>query len=437
VARALGVGTIVAGSVASSGDRLRVSVRLVDPVSGVQLLARTQERTPGDFFALQDEITRDVSDALRVRLGVELEQRQRRATTTNLDAWELVQRAERIRDDARGLATQREHGAAGDAYGRAEQLLMRAATADPRWDVPLLALGELDIDRYWETVEADEPDLGQHWLRRGLEHTQRALALRPADPRAQELDGFLRYLLWVNGYAPSDTTRTTAERQLRGAVATDPTRARAWYGLSEIYRYTGRFIEADQAAKNALDADAYLRQAHEIAATLFFNALNQERFPEARQWCRYGTARFARNPNFIDCELRLLGWSGRGDEAVASAWAILAALQQRDPAPRHTTAAADRRLMVAAVLARSGLKDSALSMVASTRRTLPDSIWRSDNIYTEAYVRLLLGDRDEAIRLLTVYLAANPHLRGYVARSAWFRPLVRDRRFQDLVRGNR
>jgi tetratricopeptide (TPR) repeat protein len=340
-----------------------------------------------------------------------------------------------MRDDARELAARKENSAAAIASARAESLLVRAAATDRGWDVPVLMLGDLDLDRYLATVAAGEPDTGQQWLRRGLERTQRALALRPADARAHEVDGFLRYLLWVNGYAPSDTMRAIAERQLQAAVATDPARGRAWYALSEIYRYTGRFVEADQAAKNALDADAYLQQADQIAANLFFNALTQERFAEARDWCHYGTTRFPRDPNFMDCELRLLGWSGRGAGAISAAWILLAAVEHRDPSPRYPTAAVDRRLLVAAVLARSGLRDSALSVVAAARPAVPDSVWRSDCVYTEAYVRLLLGDRDEAMRLLTVYLGANPQLRDYVARSAWFRPLAHDRRFETLVQG--
>jgi hypothetical protein len=47
----------------------------------------------------------------------------------------------------------------------------------------------------------------------------------------------------------------------------------------------------------------------------------------------------------------------------------------------------------------------------------------------------LLGDRDEALRQLSIYLAANPHLRPGMAREQtwWFRELRQDPRYQQLV----
>ena len=56
-------------------------------------------------------------------------------------------------------------------------------------------------------------------------------------------------------------------------------------------------------------------------------------------------------------------------------------------------------------------------------------------IGAEAVSRVLIGDRDEAIRLMQVYLTSHPeHREGFVkANTWWWRPLQDDPRFQELV----
>jgi hypothetical protein len=51
----------------------------------------------------------------------------------------------------------------------------------------------------------------------------------------------------------------------------------------------------------------------------------------------------------------------------------------------------------------------------------------------EAYVRLLLGERDGALSLLDRYLKLKPQARGIIAESPWFRPLRTDPDFMALV----
>jgi len=445
VAHRLGVGTLVTGSIAESQGRLRVVARLTDPATGVQLLSQSVERPQGDVFAIQDEITEVVSRALRLRLGKELQLRQQRSTTKNVAAWNLVQRASELREDARTLADNYEAHAAAKRLWQADSLLTRAEALDRRWVVPILARGEVafelsgitDLSRNvghpdTATVRSGRLNLSYaDWLHRAVGHAERAFALRPEDARVLELRGFLRYHLWVRSLSAEEGAR--AERDLQTSVARDPSRARAWFALSEIQRYTGRFAEADQTARRAFEADAYFREAPKIVATLFFNALNQERFPEAQLWCDLGRRRFSADQNFIDCDLRLLGWSGTGEAAITRAWRLLRDKDAQDPVPKFPAAWADRRMMVAAVIARSGLADSARAVIQRARLAVTDDSLRVDMAYAEAYVRLLAGERDEALRLLMTYLRANPTLRDYVAKSPWFRPLASDPRFRALV----
>src|SRR5262249_25427574 len=64
----LGVATVLEGSLQRSGDRMRVQVRLVSAQDGHVLWSSdTYDRAPGDIFAIQDDIARGVTSALRLK----------------------------------------------------------------------------------------------------------------------------------------------------------------------------------------------------------------------------------------------------------------------------------------------------------------------------------------------------------------------------------
>jgi TolB-like protein/Flp pilus assembly protein TadD len=65
VGERLGVGTLLSGSVRKAGDRLRVTVQLIETASGYQRWSRRYDRQLGDVFAIQDEIAESVATSLR------------------------------------------------------------------------------------------------------------------------------------------------------------------------------------------------------------------------------------------------------------------------------------------------------------------------------------------------------------------------------------
>ncbi len=82
IGRALNVGTIVHGSVAQSGDLLRVNVSLANASTGDEIGSKTMERPRGEVFALQDDLANEVAIFLRERLGHEVQLQEVRAGTT-------------------------------------------------------------------------------------------------------------------------------------------------------------------------------------------------------------------------------------------------------------------------------------------------------------------------------------------------------------------
>jgi adenylate cyclase len=92
VGRRLNVDSLLEGSVRKSGDRLRVTVQLIDVESGFHKWSEKFERDAGDVFAMQDEIAEKVATLLR---GGELSMRERRAVRrqpTAVDTFECFLR---------------------------------------------------------------------------------------------------------------------------------------------------------------------------------------------------------------------------------------------------------------------------------------------------------------------------------------------------------
>jgi hypothetical protein len=91
-------------------------------------------------------------------------------------------------------------------------------------------------------------------------------------------------------------------------------------------------------------------------------------------------------------------------------------------------------MLVSWALARAGLADSGRAVVERSRGDVQIDPAR-ELTYLEVLFRTMVGDNDEAIRLLGTYLAINPQRREDVARddSWWIRDLKKDPRFKGIV----
>jgi adenylate cyclase len=90
VGREQGVHYVLEGSVRRGGDRLRITAQLIDASTGNHIWAQRYDRVVQDVFALQDEITREVTSALQVELTDGEQARLWASGTQNFEAWEFV-----------------------------------------------------------------------------------------------------------------------------------------------------------------------------------------------------------------------------------------------------------------------------------------------------------------------------------------------------------
>ena len=88
----LGVRYVVEGSVRRIGNRVRITAQLIDAVEDKHIWAERYDREIEDIFAVQDEVTLSIVQAIEPHLTSAEQQRALRKPSENLDAWENYQR---------------------------------------------------------------------------------------------------------------------------------------------------------------------------------------------------------------------------------------------------------------------------------------------------------------------------------------------------------
>jgi TolB-like protein len=443
IARSLKVGTIISGSIARYGMTLRVIVRLVDAATGQQLHNRLLEEKWTEVFTLQDSLAENVAFFLRRRLGEEIDVRRDRAATRSYAAWETVQLGNDASRRAATAAMLSNDARVPALFLLADSLFARAEVLDPSWVRPTIKRGRMALALAFQSPvspnRADSMAYGhlspseQHivWIRRAIQLADDALRRDRSSPDGLVLRGEARFALMNAGVPARDSLAVLIARDLRAALETRPNAARAWSTLAQVARARGQFAEAADAAKHGFEADAFF-EVSGIVATGFMAALHAGEFADAQHWCRIGLAHYSGDPRFAECQLTILGWTAGSPEDAAKAWRLIEDIERRDTLRILVPTWGYRRLMVAAILARGGVADSARHILAVVRAIASS---KRSTLSTEAYVQLLLGDRDGALASLSAYLRATPFARAQIANNPWFQALHSDPRFIALAQG--
>ncbi len=92
IARDLGVGYVLEGSVRRAGERVRITAQLIDGPSNEHIWAQRYDRQLQDIFDLQDEMTHTIVGMIEPEVANRERERVRNKPTEDMNAWELYQR---------------------------------------------------------------------------------------------------------------------------------------------------------------------------------------------------------------------------------------------------------------------------------------------------------------------------------------------------------
>jgi tetratricopeptide (TPR) repeat protein len=232
VGRELGVGSVLEGSVRKLGNRLRITAQLINAGDGFHLWSEGYDRNLDDLFAIQDEVSESIAQALRVNL-TEAERAQLSASPTqSIEAYDYYSRG-------RHLFYQYTRG----GHRAAIEVYLKALELDPNFALAYAGLAvcyAFLIVRGW--------DENAIWLSRAEEAALKALGI---DQRLPEAHFVLGYVYEMKEEWDKE------EGAMRRVLLLDPNHAHAHDSLGDVYYHRDQLPEAIFEYQTALRLDPF------------------------------------------------------------------------------------------------------------------------------------------------------------------------------------
>jgi TolB-like protein/tetratricopeptide (TPR) repeat protein len=390
IARELMVDAVVEGSVLRVGDRVRVSVQLIEATPEGHLWANSYDREVRDVLALHGEMARTVAREIRVTLTPQEETRLAGARATNPVANEAYFRG-------RYFLNRRTK----ENLDRALADFQQAIELEPTFAPAYASLSEV----YFSLVMYDSAD-----------STELLAKSKAASLKALEFDDSLsaaHYTLAMHRLASWDWSR--AEVEARRAIEVNPSNASAHWWYSDLLIFLGRMTEAEAEIERA-------QELNPVSVELYVGAIlrlyYERRYDEFIERCRGWVER---DPS--------LGWNyhqalgvayvqmGRHEEAIAELREALKISPMQD----HTATE------LAHALAVAGKREEALKVLDRVEY-VP---WKTMGA---ALVHTATGEKDEAFSLLEKAIELRAPFVILLKVDPRFDSLRQDSRFQSLLR---
>jgi TolB-like protein/Tfp pilus assembly protein PilF len=245
IGKSLGVGTLLEGSVRRMGNRVRVSVQLIDAENDRHLWAEDYDRDLTDVFAIQTDLARKIASALQAKLSPNENARLDRPPTKDSDAYLLYVQAH---DYANRPDRLRETSL------KAEELYEQTIKLDPN---SALAFAGLSTVESWMYHSYEPTAVRRENARRNADE---ALRLQPDLPEGHLALGYSYY------YGDRDYQRALTEFEI--AKRDLPNEADAYSAIAAIQRRQGKWAESTANFEKSTSLDP------KNASVLFNFAIN-------------------------------------------------------------------------------------------------------------------------------------------------------------------
>jgi TolB-like protein/Flp pilus assembly protein TadD len=232
IGKALGVATLLEGSVRRIGNRVRVNVQLINADNDEHIWAEDYDRDLTDVFAIQSDLAKKISATLQAKLSPNEKARLDRRPTENPDAYLLFIQAEQYATGPDMFS---------DDSRKAEQLYEQAIKLDPNFAAAFACLSMVDS---WAYHTFDPTPARRE---RARVTADQALRLQPDLPEGHLALGFSYY------YCDRDYERALAEFEI--AKRDLPNEAQAYMAIGAIQRRQGKWTESTANFERATTLD--------------------------------------------------------------------------------------------------------------------------------------------------------------------------------------
>ncbi len=394
VGRELNVRAVLIGKLTKPGDDLAITIELVDVRDNRRLWGGQYNRKLSNILVVQDEIARELSERLRLRLTNEEQKQLAKRYTNNAEAYQLYLKG-------RFFWNKRTE----DGFRRGVEHFRQAVEKYPNYALAYAGLADSFIGLTFYNFAAPHETMPK-----AKEAALNALAI---DNTLAEAHTSLAHILM--NY---DRNWSEAEKEFKLSIELNPDYARAhqWYAIHYLTA-KGRLEEALHKMKRALelDPDSLVMNTF-MGATLHFAGRHDEAIEQCRKTLEM-------DPNFAVAHWHIgLAYEQKGmfDEAIAEfqkASTLSGGSPLMKAALGHAYAKANRKREATVILDQ--LKELSKERYVSS--------------YEVAAIYVALGDHERAFQLLE--RADKEHSFHLVYLKAWpqFSPVSADPRFQDLV----
>jgi TolB-like protein/Tfp pilus assembly protein PilF/predicted Ser/Thr protein kinase len=231
IAEALGVRNVLEGSVRRAGNRLRVTAQLINAADGMNLWSQRYDRDMTDVFAIQDEISQAISEALQVRLAP-------RAKMVNLEAYQNYLKGQYHRAQA-----------TPESLAKAKECFEQALAIDPNY-----APAYSGLAAYYYLLSAIGITPTGEVAHLAKSAAENALSIDPNSSEAYSVLGVM---------AAFDYDWKLVGTHFRKAMSVEPVPPMTRFRYAQYYLIPlGRFADAMEQSRLALETDPLSMPVH-------------------------------------------------------------------------------------------------------------------------------------------------------------------------------
>ncbi len=399
IARQLGVQAVVEGTIARSGDRMRVTARLVDAATDRSLWSERYDRAAADILTIQAEVAASVGEAIRINITPQERRRLSAQASTNSQAYDLYLRG-RFHE---GRESPEEIRQTIDYFERAVE-------ADPGFAAAHAELARA-YGQHLFYVSRDEPSLQE----RAFVEVQRALAIDPDLDAAHLAQGLLLWQSW------NQFPHERAIAEYRRTLALNPNSDEAHHQLGLVYLHIGLLDDAMREVHEAMRLNPANTLAHFREGVVF---LYQGRYDDALNVFRQTPDGF-QPPLLAFQSADALFHLGRKDDARATLDAYIRT---------HPEDTGGMNNAMLAVLAADRRDLSLMSSLISKAQEKGKGFGHFHHTaFTIARAYALAGQAPEAVRWLEQTAADGYPCYPVFAQDSALDPIRRDAAFQQFL----